>query len=112
MSRVAKFLNRRVEVWRAVLVDDGGGGQSETRVLQGVLRARLSQPTARERTAAQQAGSDLSHTLYFAPSADVRRDDWVKYGGVIYDVFATFQPSVSDTYLRVDCTARQPTNGS
>lgn len=108
MSRIGRHLNRTVQVWRLVLADDGGGGQSETRVLQSAPRARLSQPTARERTAAQQAGADLTHTVYFAAGADVRRGDEVRRDGAVYDVYATFEPSEPGTYLRADCTVRQP----
>ncbi|GGS47754.1 phage head closure protein [Streptomyces violaceus] len=109
MSRVGRLLNNRVAVWRSVTADDGGGGQSTSWTFMYDLRARLSQPSARERQAAEQAGAELTHIVYLQPSADVRRGDELRLatGTVVLEVTATFQPSESGTYLRADCTARQ-----
>jgi SPP1 family predicted phage head-tail adaptor len=108
VSRVARLLNNRVAVWRSVTADDGGGGQSTSWTFMHNLRARLSQPSARERQAAEQAEASLTHIVYLQPSADVRRGDELRLaGGTVLEVTATFQPSESGTYLRADCTARQ-----
>ncbi|GHF73933.1 phage head completion protein [Streptomyces thermodiastaticus] len=112
MSRVGHLLNTSVPVWRRVLADDGGGGQTTTWTQIGTLRARRSQPTARERTAAQQDGSDLDETWYFAAGADVRRDDELRPPGRVLRVIAVFEPSVPGTYLRADCTMRQQLDGT
>ncbi|MHC3391298.1 phage head closure protein [Streptomyces lavendulocolor] len=109
MSRIGRYLNRSVQVWRSVTEDDGGGGQSQTWQQQATARGRRSQPSARERQAADQSGADLTHTWYFPPSQDVRRGDELREGGRIYTVNAVFEPSVDGTYLRADCTARQAT---
>lgn len=111
MSRVGRLLNTSVPVWRATLVDDGGGGQATEWVQAGMLRARRSQPSARERTAADQRGADLDETWYFAADADVRRDDELRPAGRVLRVIAVFQPSVPGTYLRADCTMRQQLDG-
>ncbi|GGV13600.1 head-tail adaptor protein [Streptomyces spectabilis] len=108
MSRVGHLLNGRVEVWRPVTADDGGGGQDTTWVLQATLRARLAQPSARERQAADQAEADLTHIVYLTPGADVRRGDELRTtAAVVLEVTAVFEPSAPGTYLRADCTARQ-----
>lgn len=108
MSRVGSLLNRRVEIWRETTTDDGGGGQTSAWALRYEHRARLSQPSARERQAAHQSGSELTHTAYFKPGADVQRADQIRtYDGRVLEVIAVFEPSVSGTYLRADCTARQ-----
>ncbi|MET8824789.1 head-tail adaptor protein [Streptomyces sp. NPDC004610] len=112
MSRVGRLLNRRVPLWRAVTVDDGGGGQDVTWVHLDTVRARMSQPTARERQAADQAEARLDETWYFAPGTDVRRGDELRPDGRVVEVFATFEPSEPGTYLRADCTVRQPTTGN
>lgn len=108
MSRVGRLLNTSVPVWRASTADDGGGGQETAWVLIGTERARRSQPSARERQAADQAGADLDETWYFAAGTDVRRGDELRPTGRVLKVIATFEPSEPGTYLRADCTIRQP----
>lgn len=105
---VARLLNRRVTVWRRSRVDDGMGGGIDTWVQVGTVRARFSQPSARERVAADQSEARLSHVVYMLPDADVRRGDELRDGNRIFDVLATFEPSSAGTYLRADCEARQP----
>lgn len=109
MSRVGRLLNARVQVWRQVTADDGGGGQETAWLLQSTQRARLSQPSARERQAADQSEASLTHIVYLQPGADVRRGDELRREGVVFEVTAVLSPSESGTYLRADCTARQPT---
>jgi head-tail adaptor len=110
VSRVGRLLNRTVPVWRASTVDDGGGGQETTWAQVATVRARRSQPTARERQAADQAEARLDETWYFHPTADVRRGDELRPPGRgVAEVFAVFEPSEDGTYLRADCTVRQPT---
>ncbi|MFF5958469.1 phage head completion protein [Streptomyces luteogriseus] len=112
MSRVGRLLNTSVPVWRASTVDDGGGGQETTWAQTSNPRARRSQPSARERQAADQAGAELNETWYFHPTADVRRGDELRPPGRVLEVIAIFEPSEPGTYLRADCTVRQPTTGS
>lgn len=110
MSRVGPLLNNQVTVWRSVTSSDGGGGQDTAWVQQATERARLSQPTARERQAAHQAGAELTHTVYLHPGADVRRADELRTAdGRVLEVIGVLEPSMPGTYLRADCTARQPT---
>ncbi|MFJ9027567.1 head-tail adaptor protein [Streptomyces sp. NPDC102274] len=110
MSRIGRYLNRTVEVWRVVLADDGGGGQDQMWVHESTQHGRRSQPTARERQAADQAEARLDYTWYFDTRADVRRGDELREPGMVHAVFAVFEPSGPGTYLRADCTTRQPTN--
>lgn len=111
MSRVARMLNTRVEVWRETTTPDGGGGRSTSWQYVGALRARASQPSARERQAADQSGAELTHICYFAPGGDVRRRDELRRGNQVLTVTAVYEPSEPGTYLRADCSARQPTTG-
>ncbi|MGW2985457.1 phage head completion protein [Streptomyces goshikiensis] len=71
----AAQLNRRLEVWRPVTSDDGSGGQNTSLALQGIVRAKVDQPSNADRTLAAQSGSEHSHTVFLAPGADVRRGD-------------------------------------
>jgi head-tail adaptor len=112
VSRVGRLLNRKVEVWRETTTDDGGGGQATAWVHQDTPRARRSQPSARERTAADQAGAELNETWYFNPGTDVRRRDQLRPPGRVLKVIAVFEPSEDSTYLRADCTLVQPLNGT
>ncbi|MFD6432821.1 head-tail adaptor protein [Streptomyces venezuelae] len=108
MSRVGRLLNRKVPVWRSSTADDGGGGQDTVWAQVATVRARRSQPTARERQAADQAEARLDETWYFAPGTDVRRGDELRPPGrAPAEVFAIFEPSQDGTYLRADCTVRQ-----
>ncbi|WP_228979715.1 head-tail adaptor protein [Streptomyces sp. DH12] len=108
MSRVGRLLNTAVPVWRLSTVDDGGGGQESIWAQVATPRGRRSQPSARERQAADQSGAQLDETWYFAPGTDVRRGDELRPPGRVLEVTATFEPSEPGTYLRADCTLRQP----
>ena len=112
MSRVGRLLNTSVPVWRASTVDDGGGGQETTWTQTGTPRARRSQPSARERQAADQAGARLDETWYFHPATDVRRGDQLRPPGRVLEVIAVFGPSEPGTYLRADCILHQHANGT
>ncbi|MDX3689947.1 head-tail adaptor protein [Streptomyces europaeiscabiei] len=112
MSRVGHLLNRKVQVWRETSVDDGGGGQVKTWVHLSTPRARKSQPTARERTVADQAGAELDETWYFDPGTDVRRRDQLRPPGRVLKVVYVVEPSEDDVYMRADCTLVQPLNGT
>lgn len=107
MSRVGRLLNSSVDVWRASAVSDGGGGQTVVWAQVSTLRARLSQPSARERVAADQSGARLSHVAYLPAAADVRRGDELRQAARTFEVLAVFEPSAPGTYLRADCEARQ-----
>lgn len=114
MSRIGHLLNDQAEVWRAELTSDAGGGQSETRVLQSTQRARFSQPSSAQRVVGDQNGADITHIVYFAAGADVRRGDELRRphpSGIErlvqkLDVWAVVEPSAPGTYLRADCRAR------
>lgn len=110
MSRAGRLLNTSAEVWRETRTPDGGGGWETTWVQVSTERARFSQPFARDRVLADQSQSQLTHTVYMRPAAEVRRGDQLRRAGQVFDVLAVFEPSVSGTYLRADCEARQPTN--
>lgn len=103
-----RLLNSSAEVWRATKVPDGMGGWITTWVFTGTARARISQPSARERTVADQSGALLSHVVYLPANSDVRRSDELRQGARKLKVLAVFQPSKPGTYLRADCEQTQP----
>lgn len=84
------------------------GGWVNTTAKVADARARLSQPSAAERTAADQTTARLSHVVYFAASADVQRADELRQGAKRLTVLAVFEPSEPGTYLRADCQQIQP----
>ncbi|MGW1278019.1 head-tail adaptor protein [Streptomyces tsukubensis] len=75
MSGPGRYFNRRLEVWRAVPVPDGAGGEETTETLVGTVRAKVDQPSPTERLITQQSLSRHSHNVYVSPRADVRRGD-------------------------------------
>ncbi|MFC4494069.1 head-tail adaptor protein [Streptomyces ovatisporus] len=116
MSRVSRLLNSTVEIWREQRVDDGGGGWETSWSLLASVRARLSQPSAGDRQAALQAQADqamsrLTHVVYIEPGTDVRFGDQLRRAGLTLLVLSVYEPSGAGTYLRLDCTARQPDTG-
>jgi hypothetical protein len=114
VSRITRLLNSTAEVWRATVTEDEGGGYAETWALASTVRCRFSQPPPTERRLADQADqprTELSHTAYLEPDADVRHGDELRRAGRTYDVRAVYEPSEPGTYLRADCYARQPDNG-
>lgn len=112
MSRTAHLLNGTAEVWREILTDDGGGGQTRDWAKVGTVRCRFSQPNSTERAAAGQDYAGFTHVVYLAPGADVQRDDELRRAGApTVRVLALLEPSVPGTYLRADCRATQPFTG-
>lgn len=103
---IGHLLNRTLQVWRQTTTTDEGGGQAVVWAQVGTIEARVSQPSASERQAAQQAGSELTHAVYVLADDDVRRGDELRGGGQVLDVVATFSPS-EPAYLRADCTETQ-----
>ncbi len=102
MPPIGMHLNRRLEHYRYQTGPDGSGGQTTTWVHLGAVRARVSQPTAAERVAAQQAGAEHTQPVYVAPRADVRRGDELRGPEGSWRVGAVFRPS-EPVYLRADC---------
>lgn len=110
-ATVGHLLNDSVEVWRPSTVPDEGGGQVVTYTQVGVERARLSQPSTSTRRnvdeqEADQPHAELTHQVYLAPGADVRRGDELRQAGLVLRVVATVTPSVP-AYLRADAVSRQ-----
>lgn len=98
----AHELNRTFAVWRTTTADDGAGGQTTVTAQAGTVRARVSQPSAAERVAADQAGTRLGAIVHMAPGEDVRRGDELRGDGETYRVVAVISPS-EPVYLRADC---------
>lgn len=109
MSRVSHLLNARAELWRYSRVSDGMGGWQQAWAQISIVRARFSQPSARERVLADQSQARLTHVVHAEPDSGMRRDDELRRDGQVFKVLALYEPSEPGTYLRADCEARQPT---
>jgi SPP1 family predicted phage head-tail adaptor len=107
VSRVSRLLNASATVWRSVRTSDGMGGWTEAWSQTSTVRARFSQPTATERTVADQSGALLTHVAYLEPDAPVRRGDELRQPGRTFEVLAVFEPSEPGTYLRANCEVHQ-----
>lgn len=108
MSRIGRMLNATADVWRITKVSDGMGGWVNTTVKVATVRARFSQPSAAQRTAADQTTARLTHVVYLASGANVLRGDELRVGARKLTVLAVFEPSEPGTYLRADCQQTQP----
>ncbi|MFJ7948605.1 head-tail adaptor protein [Streptomyces sp. NPDC096354] len=102
------LLNTQLSVWRHTRIPDGMGGWVDTVAVVSSERARISQPSATERSAADQTTARLSHVIYLPADADVRRGDELREGVRRFAVLAVFEPSAPGTYLRADCELTQP----
>lgn len=107
MSRIGRYLNRQLEVWRTTTVPDGAGGQQTTLAAVGTVRAKVDQPSPAERLLAQQGDSKHSHDVFLTPGADVQRGDQLRGTdglGVaqVFRVLSVIQPS-RPVYSKADC---------
>ncbi|HEY5836179.1 phage head completion protein [Streptomyces sp.] len=103
---IGHLLNRTLEVWRELGEDDGYGGRRTVRSLAGQVPAKVDQPSAAERTLAQQSGSEHTHTVYLLPDADVARGDQLSGDGDTFRVLSTVTPS-APAYLKAECALIQ-----
>ncbi len=99
---ITHLLNRVLEVWRPVTVDDGYGGQETTLVRRGDVQAKVDQPSASEQLLAQQAGASHTHSVYLLPDADVRRGDELRGDGHHLRVRHVVAPS-APVYRKAEC---------
>ncbi|MFI2367301.1 phage head closure protein [Streptomyces sp. NPDC018833] len=107
MSRIGRYLNRQLEVYRPTTVDDGAGGQETTLVLQGTVRAKVDQPSNADRMLAAQSGSEHDHTVFLQPRANVRRGDELRGTDSlgtdqVFRVLSVVQPS-TPVYSKAAC---------
>jgi head-tail adaptor len=103
--RVGHLLNRRLQVWRPTREPDGYGGHTTVMMQQpNPVRAKVDQPSTRERMLAAQASSEHTHTVYLLPAADVRRQDELRDAatGETWRVLAVAHPS-TPIYRRAEC---------
>lgn len=108
---VGHLLNHRLAQWRREERPDGAGGVITEWVDLGPLRCRISQPSAAERIAAQQAGAEHTQPVYLSPAASVRRGDELREPGRTWRVVAVYTPS-EPVYLRADCELIQTEGGA
>lgn len=103
---IEHLLNRTFAHWRRTDTATGTGGFTSAWAELGDVAARVSQPTDTERVAAAQHESRHTHTIYLAPDAEVRRGDELRDGTDVYEIVATFAPSVA-IYLRAEAHLTQ-----
>jgi len=99
-------LTRELAVWRSARVDDGQGGQDETRSSSTTVRAKVNEPSEAARIEAMRSGVDLTYQLHFLPDADVQRGDELRGNGEVFRVQSTVRPS-TPVYLRATCIRDQ-----
>lgn len=101
------LLNESLTVYRPSFAADGSGGRTITLAETGAIRAQVSQPSAEERTLAEQAGASLDYVVHTTTGADAQRDDVLEDGdGARYRVLAVVHNS-RDTYKRLECEVVQ-----
>lgn len=103
---ITHLLNRTLAHWRSVEEPTGTGGFTTTWIQLGDVAARVSQPSAAERVAADQGESRLTHAIYLDPGSPVSRGDELRDGDETFEVIATIVPSKAK-YLRADAHLAQ-----
>lgn len=72
---IEHLMTQTLSLYRPTDVEDEGGGQVETLVQIGTIRAKVNQPTPEEVQAAGTWGAQLSHVVHTPVHNDVRRGD-------------------------------------
>jgi len=99
---IRHLLNTRVAVVGWDEVSDGMGGTIRTEVSRGEYAAKVDLPTADEQVIAAQAGSKHTHNVFFEPSTDVRRGDFLTRGSQKFRVISVIGPS-HPVYKKAEC---------
>ena len=103
MIGIEHLFNALFTVSRPTRASDGQGGWAVSYVEAGTLRGRLRPTSAAERSVAQQEQARVSHVLYCAAEADLRRGDLVSGAGQTVEVVAIREPSHAGHHWEVDC---------
>jgi len=96
-----------VTVSRPTRTADGQGGWAVGYADAGSFPGRLRPASAAERTVAAQRQARVTHVLYCATTADIRRGDLVSAGGNLVEVVDIREPSHMGHHLEVDCAEIQ-----
>lgn len=95
-------LNRTLELWRAVPVDDGAGGQARVPALLDAVLARLPRATGVEQRRGGQTGATLQQMVICGPGTDLRRGDELRDTGLRLRVVEVLEPS-QEGHIRAVC---------
>lgn len=101
------MLRDRREVWRAMNTPDGMGGSSRVVAHVGTVRCKVDIPGSQELERADRWESLHTHNVFLLASADVRRGDELRGGGLTLRVLSVVGPS-SPAYRKALCSADQP----
>jgi SPP1 family predicted phage head-tail adaptor len=107
VSLIEALYNHDFTITRPARTDDGQGGWTMSDEPVGTVRGRLRPATATERTSADQRQARVTHVLYCAATADVRRGDLVLGAGQAVKVVDIREPSHAGHHLEVDCVETQ-----
>jgi head-tail adaptor len=92
---------------RPVRTSNGTGGWAVGYADAGEIRGRLRPASAAEQISALQRQARVSHVLYCAATADVRRGDLASGAGQVVKVIDVREPSHAGHHLEVDCVEIQ-----
>ena len=99
---IASLYIHTFTVSRPTRTADGQGGWSIGYADAGTVVGRLRPVTATERTVGQLEQAHITHVLYCATEADIRRDDLVSGADVTVKVLAIREPSRAGHHLEID----------
>lgn len=108
---IGPLLNEVLTVYRATFEDDGRGGRTKTVAVWGTVRARISQPTAEERTVAAQEGATLDAIVHVPYGSGVERGDEIEDVGPRHLRVLSAVHDSSRTYDRLMCQVIQGGHG-
>lgn len=94
------------EVWRPTETTDSMGGRSVAFAQVGTVKCKVDMAGQAESEQGDRWGAELTHTVFFLPSADVRRGDELRGGSLVLRVLAVVEPS-SVIYRKALCRADQ-----
>jgi hypothetical protein len=95
------------EVWRPSETLDSMGGRAVAFSQVGTVRCKVDAAGQSERELADQWAAEHTHTVFFLPSADVRRGDELRGGSLVLRVLSVIEPS-SPQYRKALCSTEQP----
>lgn len=103
MKPITSLLNRSFAHTRPTRAHNGAGGWLVSEEDLGELAGRLRPASASEITVAAQRQARITHVLYCAGDADVRRGDILSDGDDVVTVVAVRETSAPGHHLECDC---------
>lgn len=104
---ISVLFNALFSVSRPTRTTDSQGGWAVGYADAGSVRGRLRPAGSSEQRVAGQQQARVTHVLYTAAEADIRRGDLVSGAGQTVEVLAIREPSHASHHWEIDCQETQ-----